>query len=59
MLPIKLTSAQRIKYGVIGLALMLAAVFVVNSPYGLHAAIAVVFLGAAIWIVMRIYKEHS
>jgi hypothetical protein len=41
------------KYGIIGLVLMLVLVIAVNVPYAAYVIFAILVLGAAIWIIRR------
>jgi glucose dehydrogenase len=44
---------RRMKYGIIGLVLMLVLVIAVNVPYAAYVIFAILVLGAAIWIIRR------
>jgi len=52
------TAGQRIKYGVIALALMFLAVIVVNVPYAASVVFPIAIISAGLWILRREQKKQ-
>jgi hypothetical protein len=52
------TAGQRNRYAVIGLALMLLGVIVVNVPYAAYVVCPIAIVGTAFWIFRREQKKH-